>query len=183
MKKLKIHPRLPDDGLSFEQVKEKLRKEIEKEHLYFYKNKTQIAHFVGESNYVNPSEFQLRKMKNCVVIHNHLHNSSFSFEDICAIITHNASEMYLICIDCEYFVKRPLSGWGFELFISENQEIKSDSNTIALLEESIIISEEFLNSKIRKGELYSSEKDNLLFHEIWQTFFLFKNVVYKKLIY
>ena len=66
------------------EVKQKLIAENKIEHLYFYKNGKQIARFEGESDYVNPSEQQLIRMKDCEVLHNHLEGSSFSVQDIAA---------------------------------------------------------------------------------------------------
>lgn len=89
---LKIHPQLSNDNLSETEVLQKLQN-TPKEHLYFFKNGQQLARFEGESNYINPPEAQLIRMKDCVVLHNHPNNQSFSMEDMNAIIKFNAQKL------------------------------------------------------------------------------------------
>lgn len=67
---LNTHPLLKDEGLDEQQAIEALTNK-QKESLYFFKNGKQIARFEGESNYINPTERQLIRMKDCTVIHNH----------------------------------------------------------------------------------------------------------------
>jgi hypothetical protein len=126
---LKIHPKLSNDGLSQAEVKKKLLTEDKIEHLYFFKNGKQIARFEGESNYVNPAENQLIKMKDCEVLHNHLEGTSFSVEDVVAIISYDAQSLEVVSDGYVYSVFRPKKGWGFEFKMLKDGSVFTDQQT------------------------------------------------------
>lgn len=164
---LKIHPLLKDDGLNQEQAIAAIKNK-QKESLYFFKNGKQIARFEGESNYVNPTEAQLIRMKDCTVIHNHPTSQSFSVEDIQAITRYDAKELIVSSPYYAYKVVRPESGWEKRLFTN---------NT---LEESFSLAEDFLNKSVQRGEISYTQKLEDEMHEVWQLFFKLNNTYYER---
>ena len=81
----KFHYPLPRDGVkSIQQAIRKVRFE-KNEHLYVFKNGSQILRFAGHQNQINIPPEYLFQLKDTEVVHNHTSNSSFSFEDIKAL--------------------------------------------------------------------------------------------------
>lgn len=120
-------------------------------------------------------------MKDCNVLHNHLEGSSFSLEDISAIITHNAKQLTVYSRDYIYVVKRPEVGWGFEFGVDENGFVISDAETLALFEEAKSTIDDMLFKALKRGEINHNQKELEENHYIWSIFFKSKNIYYERI--
>jgi len=174
--------KLPNDRLTEQQVREKLRKERNVEHLYIYKNGRQLARFEGYKAHtaVNvPAEWLVR-MKDATVYHNHLGSTSFSFEDIELIVANDAKEFVVCSPKFDYIVRRPVGGWDFQLAVTNNM-IVLDQDSAEIFEESQSLATQLFNTTVAQGHLRNSEWGDMRMHFIWSAFFGIKEIHYKQL--
>jgi hypothetical protein len=156
----KTHSILLPDGLNQIKVLEKLRKERDRELLYFFKGKRQIARFEGEANCVNPGNNSLL-MKDCAVMHNHLQGSSFSVEDVAIGITFDAVELWVISGQHTFLMKRPSRGWGIKPL--NNQGDYTDE-FLALRNEALELAHEAVDRMVLAHTIEQRERDKYINH-------------------
>lgn len=166
-----IHHPLPRNGWNVSAAQQQIQHDLQ-ENLLFYKNNRQLLRFRGETNYVNPPEECLLRMKDCVVIHNHPGGASFSKEDITAVIRYNARQLIVVSPNgTTYVVMRPIGGWNIDF---------KDENVQGIYEESETIAEDVLNKMVANNDIKLYEKDNKRMHYIWSAFFQLNQIRYVK---
>jgi len=165
---------------TIEQATEKLRKETQIEHLYFFKGKRQVARFEGTANQVAPSKQQMLWANNALILHNHLRGHSMSVEDVANAVTYNAAEIRVITHQYVFMLKRPGLAWGFKFLLKEDGQIEKDQETSWQFEESVTTIEHMLWRLEAMGEIHTTEKTLLENHYIWQEFFKLKNIYYER---
>ncbi|MCU0352355.1 MAG: hypothetical protein MUD08_01240 [Cytophagales bacterium] len=168
--RLKTHRLLKDDGRTLEEAVAFIRNSPV-EQVYFFKDGSQVARFKGEKTYVNPSEASLVRMKDAIVLHNHPGGTSFSVEDVKAAVTHDAAQLIVVTSDATYNLIRPRDGWNIDFDIKNTQDI---------FEEALSLAQDKLRKQEARGEIFSSEKDLLLNHYLWEAFFTHFGIRYEK---
>ncbi|MCU0353064.1 MAG: hypothetical protein MUD08_04880 [Cytophagales bacterium] len=163
-----VHRPLRSDGKTFEQAAASIRNS-RVEHLYFFRDDKQIARFRGTSNYVNPPEEALLRMKDCVVLHNHPQGTSFSQADVKAVVRYDAAKLIVVSPKYVYTLVRPKNGWGIKF---------EDTTTQDVLEEAIASAQDILRKEEAKGMIFSSEKFLKENDYVWQVFFSHFHIPY-----
>ena len=162
-------PRKPD-FLGVAEITEKLRRETKIEHLYFVKDNQAFVWFKGYKEYVIPPEEQILRMKDSLVLHNHVYGSSFSFEDIEAIVKYYAKELRIICQNRTFIISRPKVGWGFSF---------EDQNHYKQYQEAFNEANKYMNRLIESRAMFESERNDFINHFTWKIFFTKFEVDYK----
>lgn len=165
----KFHYPLPRDEVKskLEAIK-KIRYQKE-EHLYVFKNGNLKLRFIGEINRVNIPLENLFQLTDSEVVHNHLGNISFSFEDIEMIIFHNIKQLTAVCPDIIYQVTRPDDGWRIDFHDKEILELFESCQAMARTE---------LERLLSQNQISQAELEFKLFHYIWVLFFECFNINY-----
>lgn len=165
-----MHQPLAKNKWGLAEAQQRIRNDT-RENVIFYKNGRQLLRFRGETNYVNPPEECLLRMRDCVVVHNHPKSISFSLQDIKAIIQHDAYRLIVVSPLHEYRLTRPAAGWPIDFNLESTYEF---------LEECISLSQDSLRKQETTGEIFSSEKQLLENHYIWSLFFNRFEIQYEK---
>ena len=158
----KFHYPLPRDGVkSIQQAIRKVRFE-KNEHLYVFKNGSQILRFAGHQNQINIPPEYLFQLKDTEVVHNHTSNSSFSFEDINMATFHNIKKLYAVTPDFIYQVKRPGSEWEIDFNNDFYLNFFETCQSIARME---------LEKLLANHQIDQIEMEFKFFHYLWLLFF------------
>lgn len=152
------------------EITEKLRKESKVEHLYLVRENQAFAWFKGYKEYVNPPEEQMLRMKDVLVLHNHIHGTSFSFEDLDGIVKHNARELRIICKARSYIVIRPESGWGFSF--GNKEDYKE-------YQRSYVEANKYMDRLIDINAMAEGERHGFVNHFTWKIFLPKFGIEYK----
>ncbi|MCU0825275.1 MAG: hypothetical protein MUF77_11605 [Leptospira sp.] len=121
---------------------------------------------------MNPAESSLMLMKDWVVLHNHPGGTSFSINDIKAIVRHDAAELTVVSPDDIYVVTRPVKGW--------NIDFEKDKYTADILEEAISTAQDWLRKSEARGEMHTTTRILEENHQIWSIFFNHFGINYKR---
>ena len=168
--RLKTHRLLKDDGRTLEEAVAFIRNSPV-EQVCFFKDGSQVARFKGEKTYVNPSEASLVRMKDAIVLHNHPGGTSFSVEDVKAAVTHDAAQLIVVTTDTTYTVIRPENGWGVDFETDATRDI---------LEESTSLAKDELRKMEARGDINTTQKNEMENDYIWSAFFNHFNIAYTK---
>ena len=173
MDDLNTHYPLPkDDADTPEKATAKIRSDA-KENIYVFKDGKQVLRFRGEVNYVSiPAKLvYMNRMKDSIIVHNHPGGSSFSEDDVAAIIAVDALKIILVTEKYIYSVTRPKSGWAFTL---DNPVVKNH------LEECRAMAENELDKMVANNEMKLYEFETEIFHYIWSVFFRMNGIRYER---
>lgn len=112
----------------------------------------------------------LIEVNNSTLVHNHLNDSSFSLEDILAVVELNAFNFFPVTPNFLFKLIRPDQIWGIEI----------NESFIELFNAAKIIAEDLLNKQITTNEISIIDAEIEKMHYIWITIFNYYGIEYTK---